>query len=116
MRGNRHLDIQGDVQKVLDKHGEALDSYRALTLWFWTDVDKGLSYDPKTATFTLYAWNCHRLSSPESISRAFRRVLKRNVAKYGVMEERWRRREEERYREAYSHSEKNPIPRVMKRG
>lgn len=114
MRGNRHLDIQRDVQRVLDKHGEALDSYRALTLWFWVDIDKAISYDPATATFTLNAWNLYRLTSPESISRAFRRVIKRNVAKYGVVEEKWRRREEEGYREAYSFKE-DIIPRVMKR-
>ena len=115
MRGNRHLDIQGDVQKVLDKHGEALDSYKSLILFFWVEIDKGISYDPTTATFTLHTWDCYKLTSPESISRAFRRVLKRNVAKYGAVEEKWRRREEEGYREAYSRKE-GIIPRVMKSG
>jgi len=113
MRGSRHLDIQRDVQRVLDKHGEALDSYRALTLWFWVDIDGGIKYDPATATFTLHTWDLYRLTSPESISRAFRRVLKKNVAKYGAVEEKWRKREEERYREAYSRKE-SIIPRVMK--
>lgn len=98
----RHSDIQWDVETVIKNHREVLDGYNALTLHFWCDIDKAIQYDAATATFTLKAWNLHRLTSPEAITRAFRRVLKRNAEKYGVLADKWRQREEEGYRSAYS--------------
>jgi hypothetical protein len=102
------------VEQVVKRHPECLDSYRNLLIWYWHDVDGALKYDPKTATFSLATYNIYRLSSPEAISRALRRVIEAKVKETGTGQDKWRKREEEGYREAYSRKE-DIIPRVMKR-
>lgn len=101
------------VEQVVKKHPECLDSYKNLLIWYWHDVDGALKYDPATATFSLATWNISRLSSPEAVSRALRRMIQKKIVVIDAEKQRWREREEKRYREAYSRKE-NIIPRVMK--
>ena len=101
------------VEQVVKKHPECLDSYRNLLIWYWHDVDGALKYDPTTATFSLAIYNIYRLSSPEAISRAFRRLVEAKVVKVRTETERGRRVNEEDMR-LYHLAEKNIIPRVMK--
>ena len=101
------------VEQVVKKHPECLDSYRNLLIWYWHDVDGALKYDPATATFSLATYNIYRLSSPEAISRAFRRLVEAKVVKVREETERGRRVNEEDMK-LYHLAEKNIIPRVMK--
>lgn len=43
------------VEEIIRKHPEALNDYRALLIWYWTDVNKAFTYDPKTATFSIHS-------------------------------------------------------------
>ena len=103
------------VEQVVRKHPECLDQYRALILWYWTDVDRAFKFNPLTATFSIKAWNLYRLTSPEAISRAFRRLVEAKVVKVREETERGRRLNEEDMRNFHL-AEKNIIPRVMKSG
>jgi hypothetical protein len=103
------------VEQVVKKHPECLDSYRNLLIWYWHDVDGALKYDPATATFSLATWNISRLSSPEAITRALRRLIEAKVVAIRAETERGRRLNEEDMRNFHL-AEKNIIPRVMKSG
>lgn len=93
------------VEQVVKKHPECLDSYRNLLIWYWVEVDKAIKYDPHTATFSLATWNIYRLSSPEAISRALRRLIESKRIVIDKENRVWRDREERHYREAHSRKE-----------
>jgi len=99
---SRAHERERQVEQVIKKHSEALDSYKALLIWYWVEVDKAMSYDSMTATFRIQAWNLYRLTSPEAVSRALRRVIERKEKEIGISKDKWRVREEEKYRAAYS--------------
>lgn len=99
---SRAHERERQVEQIIKRHPEALDSYKNLLIWYWHDIDGALKYDPATATFSLAIYNIYRLSSPEAISRALRRVIEAKVKETGIGQDKWRVREEEKYRLAYS--------------
>lgn len=98
----RQRNRERQVEQVVKRHPECLDSYRNLIIWYWHDIDGALKYNPATATFSLTTWNIYRLSSPEAITRAFRKLRENKVTAINEEAEKWRDREEKRYHEAYS--------------
>lgn len=98
----KHLQIQDDVRRVLRAHPHAGDHYWELTFRFWEIVDGYVKYDAPTGCYYIDEKNLDKLTSPEAVSRAFRRVLDAAMRENGVEPDEWRRREEKRYRGAYS--------------
>jgi hypothetical protein len=97
------------VEQIVRRHPEALDSYRALLIWFWVEVDGAAKYDPKTATFSIKTWNLYRLTSPEAVSRAFRRLVESKVVI--INEETERRRKLNEVEMKRYHLEQKGVPR-----
>lgn len=73
--------MENQVEQLIKRHGECLSNYRDLLLWYWTEVDKVIKFDPEKGMFYIYTWNIHRLTSPESITRIFRRLIAKKVIK-----------------------------------
>lgn len=53
-----------------------MDNYERLDLVYWAIIDKAMLYDKKTETFMIKQYNVYRLTSSESINRAFRNLIK----------------------------------------
>lgn len=109
----RQHERERQVEQIVKRHPEALDSYAALVFFYWVESDKCMKYDPKTATFSIQSWNLNHLTSPEAISRAFRRLVEAKVVKVREETERGRRINEDDMK-VYHLDQKNIIPRVMK--
>jgi len=92
---SRQHERERQVEGIVKRHPEALDQYRALILWYWCEIDGAVKYDPRTATFSLATWNIYRLSSPEAITRALRRLVESKVVTINEETERRRRLNEE---------------------
>ena len=68
--------VEQNVLKCIQKDGECIDNYERLAIVYWTEIDKTMIYDKKTDTFMVKGFNIHRLTSTESIGRAFRNLVK----------------------------------------
>ena len=76
--------VEDGVLKCVNYDGACLNDYRRLVLQYWTIVDGAAFYDPERRMFCVYNWNVHRLTSPESISRALRKLIEHRVVALGA--------------------------------
>jgi hypothetical protein len=68
--------VEENVLKCIKKDGECMGNYERLDLVYWTEIDKVMIHDIKTDTFMVKGFNIHRLTSTETINRAFRNLVK----------------------------------------
>lgn len=73
--------IINQIEQLIKKHPETLDSYIELILWYWTEIDKAFKYDPEKSMFYVNTWNIHLLTPPETITRTMRRLVTAKVQK-----------------------------------
>lgn len=89
--------VEKQVEQLIKRHGECLDDYRTLLLWYWTEVDKVFKYDLEKSMFYVNTWNIHLLTSPETITRTLRRLVTAKVNK--IQEARIREADKDKNRQ-----------------
>ena len=96
-------EVEAGVLKVLkmDPHIADGPKYRKLVLWYWTHVDKVFTYDRESGYYYTDMERFTDATSPEAISRAFRRLVDKEVQKLTPETEKRRRERQEEYRDYY---------------
>ena len=97
-------EVEQGVLKVLkmDPHIADGPKYRQLVLWYWTHIDKVFTHDRESGYYYTDMTRFTEATSPEAISRAFRRLVDKEVKKLTPYTEKRRREREEDYRNYYS--------------
>ena len=95
----RHKVEQG-VMKILEMDPYIADGpqYKKLTLMYWTFIDKAFTLDKPSGYYYTTPEDFKKATSPESISRAFRKLVEAEVAKLLPSTEKRRRDLETEYK------------------
>ena len=96
-------EVEAGVLKVLklDPHIADGPKYRKLVLLYWCYIDKVFTFDRESGYYYTDMTRFTEATSPEAISRAFRRLVDKEVQKLTPRTERRRREREEEYRDYY---------------
>lgn len=103
----RQRTVENGVLRCVKFDGECLASYERLVMQYWTIVDRAMAYDDETGIFKIHSARISHCTSPESIDRAFRTLVKRKVLQLSEEDQRRREKYEKEYREY--HSPKNGV-------
>jgi len=97
-------EVEKGVLKVLKRDPHIADGpqYKKLVLWYWTHIDEAFIYDRESGYYYTDMQRFTEATSPEAISRAFRRLVDKEVKKLTPRTEKRRREREEEYRNYYS--------------
>ena len=108
--------VENGVLLCVTMNPACLNNYNVLILEYWMRVDKAMYFQKelndgtrKGPAYYVYSWNTHRLTSPESITRAMRKLIKQKVVHIRKEDEEWRRRLEQGMRD-YATEPKVKIP------
>jgi len=93
-------EVEQGVMEVLklDPHIADGPKYNRLCLLYWAHIDKVFSHDRESGYYYTWPERFEGATSPEAISRAFRRLVKKEVAKLSPETETRRRERQEQYR------------------
>ena len=95
----RHKVEQG-VLKILEMDPYIADGpqYKKLILLYWVNIDKAFQYDKESGYYYTTPEDFAKATSPESITRAFRKLVEAEVAKLLPSTEKRRRDLETEYK------------------
>jgi hypothetical protein len=68
--------VEENVLKCVKKDGECMNNYTRLLFVYWTLIDHVETYDQQTDTYSVRGYRLNQLTSSESISRAFRNLIR----------------------------------------
>jgi len=104
-------EVEKGILKVLKMDPYIADGpqYKRLVLMYWTHIDEGFTYDRESGYYYTDMERFKEATSPEAISRAFRRLVDKEVQKLTPYTEKRRREREEEYRKYYSEETKNEV-------
>ena len=93
-------EVEEGVRKVLtiDPYVAEGPKYNRLCLLYWCHVDRVVTYDRESGYYYTDPERFEEATSPESISRAFRRLVDKAVAKLSPKTEERRRELQEKHR------------------
>lgn len=93
-------EVEEGVRQVLkiDPYVAEGPKYNRLCLLYWTHVDKVVTHDRESGYYYTDPDRFENATSPESISRAFRRLVDKAVAKLSPKTEERRRELQEKHR------------------
>ena len=92
--------IQANVKAILERFPECREDYRFLVNYYWYYIDKLNRFIPKEVL--------RELTPPESVTRAYRKVVSLNLSLQPSAKTRHQRDIQlERYRKYYSPKDKN---------
>ena len=96
-------EVEAGVLKVLkmDPHIADGPKYRKLVLMYWAHVDGVFTFDRESGYYYTDMERFTDATSPEAISRAFRRLVDKEVQKLTPETEKRRRERQEEYRDYY---------------
>lgn len=93
--------VTSRVLRLFKRDPTVAVNYSHLVFEYWLEYDR-LLYEVNTGTYYIEAKNIGRLQSPESITRAFRKLVEEEKINVPEYVEKLREELEEEYREHYS--------------
>jgi hypothetical protein len=99
----RQAKARNNVIKICRDHPESIGNYGKLVLWYWIDIDRLLTRDNYTKTYmtSILDLNKIKLTSSETITRAFRKLVEDGVIVVSEKTRESRDIQQERFREHY---------------
>jgi len=96
-------EVERGVLKVLKMDPYIADGpqYKKLVLMYWTLIDGAFTFDRESGYYYTDMERFTEATSPEAISRSFRRLVDKEVKKLTPRTEARRREREEEYKEYY---------------
>ena len=93
-------EVEAGVMEVLKRDPHIADGpkYNRLCLLYWAHIDKVFSHDRESGYYYTWPERFEGATSPEAVSRAFRRLVKKEVARLTPETETRRRERQEQYR------------------
>jgi hypothetical protein len=99
--------VEQNVYKCCKMDGRCMSEYRRLILTYWTFIDHAMKWDERQQCFYIFQHRVVGLTSPESITRAFRKLVEKKVLQLTLEQQEKRVKMEEEYR--LYHSPKNDV-------
>ena len=96
----RQHEVEAGVRKVLSMDPYIADGprYNRLCLLYWTHIDKVVSLDKESGYYYTWPERFESATSPEALTRAFRRLVNKEVARLSPETETRRRELQEKHR------------------